>query len=35
MTLLAWAPDCTARFVPGQPAAMKISPDPEEGTGQD
>jgi hypothetical protein len=35
MTLLAWAPDCTARFVSVSLPAMRISPDPEEGPGHD
>ena len=34
MTLLAWAPDCTARHVSVSLPAMRISPGPDEGPGQ-
>ena len=35
MTLLAWAPDCTARHVSVSLPAMKISPGPDEAVGHD
>ena len=35
MTLLAWAPDCTARHVSVRLPAMKVSPGPDEAAGHD